>query len=121
MANREVIFVYGSLRRGMRMHQLLAKADYLGLTCTTAQYTLYHSGSWPAAVTGGGIAIRGELYEVSKNKMLEIDNYEGHPRLFRRTRIVLAGSQVAFMWIYVCNVDSLWEIIPTGDWTRVVQ
>ena len=53
--------------------------------------------------------------------MLEIDNYEGHPKLFRRTRIVLAGSQVAFMWIYVCNVDSLWEIIPTGDWTRVVQ
>jgi len=103
------------------MHQMLAEADFLGLTCTTAHYTLYHSGSWPAAVSGGVNAIRGELYQVSRNKLLEIDAYECHPEMFQRTPIVLAGSQVAFMWIYVSKVDSVWEIIPTGDWTTVVQ
>ena len=103
------------------MHPMLAEADFLGLTCTSPQYTLYHSGSWPAAVNGGENAICGELYRVSGNKLSQIDAYEGHPELFQRTTIVLASSQVAFMWIYVSKVDSRWEIIPTGDWTSVAQ
>jgi gamma-glutamylcyclotransferase (GGCT)/AIG2-like uncharacterized protein YtfP len=80
-----------------------------------------HSGSWPAAISGGVNAICGELYQVSRNKSPQIDAYECHPEFFQRTPILLAGPQVAFMWIYVSKVELVWEIIPTGDWTTVVQ
>ena len=61
MAAVESIFVYGSLRKGMAQHALLADARFLGPAATQPEFTLLDTGHWPAAITGGRTSIIGEM------------------------------------------------------------
>ncbi|MEC7502077.1 MAG: gamma-glutamylcyclotransferase family protein [Planctomycetota bacterium] len=112
------IFVYGSLRKGMTQHAILAGAQFLGSAMTKPEYTLLDAGAWPAAVRDGNTAIVGELYEVKPNKVSEIDRYERHPNFFCRQKIMLADEIMAWMWIYVSEVHPSWLRIEDGCWRQ---
>jgi gamma-glutamylcyclotransferase (GGCT)/AIG2-like uncharacterized protein YtfP len=62
-----VLFVNGTLMRGLALHENLAGADFLGEASTAPCYRLHsigdhHPGMYE--VQEGGVAIAGELYEV---------------------------------------------------------
>ncbi|MBC20119.1 MAG: gamma-glutamylcyclotransferase [Planctomycetaceae bacterium] len=116
MTDVESIFVYGSLRTGMPQHSLLAGARFLGETLTLAEFTLFDTGEWPAAITGGKTAITGEVYAVPKDRLVEIDRYERHPSFFRRTQVMLADRRSAWMWIYVAQIQPHWRSLDCGCW-----
>ena len=110
------IFVYGSLRQGMTKHAILAGAEFLGPAITQTEFTLFDTGPWPAAVHKGTTAIVGELYDVNRHKLIEIDRYERHPDFFSRQAIVLAGGLKAWIWIYISELDPSWPPIKNGCW-----
>jgi len=62
--SRRLLFVYGSLKRGLSRHHFLAEQTFFGDATTLPDYALYDFGDYPA-MTAGTQAVHGELYEVS--------------------------------------------------------
>ena len=118
MCDRETVFVYGSLRRGMAQLHLITGAPFLGYGSTADTFTLYDSGDWPAAITTGVTAIYGELYDLSTQELALIDAYERHPHFFCRKRVKLADRRITSIWIYTLDIPEHWKRIGTGDWVR---
>lgn len=71
------LFVYGSLMRGGEAHSKLRGSRFLGETRTLPRYQLKVLGKdFEAIVPGGNDAIPGEVYQVSFEKLLELDDWE---------------------------------------------
>ena len=103
--------------RDFDAHWRLRDATFLGDFQTAAEFTLYHCGAWPAMVHAGVTSITGELYEIPIKSLRMIDSFEGHPDLFCRQPIKLAG-QPADAWVYTAKISPDWQVIPCGCWTN---
>ena len=85
-------FVYGTLKRGGRYHDLLAAQKFIGEACTVAGYTLYQPADYPGMVysdedTEG---VTGELWKVSEICLAKLDALEGlTQKLYKRIPISL--------------------------------
>lgn len=77
----KTIFVYGTLKKGLRWNFLLGDSKCLGKGTITAQ--LYSLGSIPGITKGAGI-VHGEVYEVSERTLGHIDELEQHPTWYKR-------------------------------------
>lgn len=87
------LFVYGTLKRGGGNHYYLRHGNFLGeyytvpgygLTVTTLPYLLEDEegpGCW------------GELYEVDRFTLFDIDNLEGHPTWYKRKEISIINPE----------------------------
>jgi gamma-glutamylcyclotransferase (GGCT)/AIG2-like uncharacterized protein YtfP len=112
------IVVYGLLRRGARMSNLLSGAEYLGEVVLDG-YRLFDLGDYPGAVPGEGV-ITGELYELASPAVLDLldeaERVDADPPLYRRV-LVEAGGAPAWLYVYAGPVEiSAW--ITSGDWFR---
>jgi len=112
------IVVYGLLRRGARMSNLLRGAEFLGEVALDG-YRLYDLGDYPGAAPGEG-TILGELYELASPAVLELldeaERVDADPPLYRR-ELVEAGGTPAWLYVYAGPVEaSAW--IRSGDWFR---
>ncbi|MHC4971420.1 MAG: gamma-glutamylcyclotransferase family protein [Planctomycetota bacterium] len=112
------IVVYGLLRRGARMNNLLDGAEFLSEVVVDG-YQLFDLGDYPGAVPGEGVII-GELYELASPAVLDLldeaERVEADPPLYRR---VLVEADGAPAWLYVWAgpvEESGW--ITSGDWFR---
>lgn len=75
---QSVVFVYGSLKRGYALHHLLRTAQFLGPARTQPLYRLFDLGSYPGLVEWpDGREIHGELYAVTPQNLLLLDDAEG--------------------------------------------
>lgn len=94
------VFVYGTLLRGEASHALLEGARFVGEAITAPRYTLHDLGDYPGLVEGGATAVEGEVWSVGEELLARLDDFEGHPELFRRAPIALAGARdvVAYFW-----------------------
>jgi gamma-glutamylcyclotransferase (GGCT)/AIG2-like uncharacterized protein YtfP len=112
-----LVFVYGSLKRGMANHQQLQGAHWVG-RATLEGLSLHDLGPFPMAVADASAMqpLQGELYRVSAELLLQLDRFEGAPRLYERQRRTLAdGAQV---WIYVGRASQVRQspVIRSGCW-----
>lgn len=113
------VFVYGTMRRGQRLHQVLARATPLGLARTAAAYNLFDLEAFPAMTEGGSTTVTGELWQADKGTMMVIDAIEGHPEFFVRQEIELADGRSAFAWLlHPGRRDWAIRRIESGDWCR---
>ncbi|MGV3724713.1 MAG: gamma-glutamylcyclotransferase family protein, partial [Actinomycetota bacterium] len=86
-----LLFVYGTLKRGHRLHHHMLEAEFLGSARTTTGFALYRIEWYPAMVTErDGLGVSGELYEASPALLELLDEVEGAPDLFQRVEIELA-------------------------------
>jgi gamma-glutamylcyclotransferase (GGCT)/AIG2-like uncharacterized protein YtfP len=92
-AERELLFVYGSLKRGQANHEQLAGAEFLGAAKTVPGYSLYRVGVYPGLARGGHAAVAGELYRVACTAFRRLDAFEGCPWLYERGRVQLADGR----------------------------
>ncbi len=94
MFPRVVLFVYGTLKRGGRANRLLTGQTYLGPAVTEPHYRLVDLGSYPGLVRDDttGLAVSGELWEVSDCCLAELDDYEGCPGLYSREPVAVVGA-----------------------------
>ena len=110
------LFVYGSLLQGEPAHGYLRASPLLGRVATEAGYRLIDLGDYPGLVVVPGTeAVVGELYDVDTAVRDRLDAYEGHPALFCRTEIGLAGQGRA--WAYLFRGDAREGVaVKGGDW-----
>jgi gamma-glutamylcyclotransferase (GGCT)/AIG2-like uncharacterized protein YtfP len=113
------LFVYGTLKCGGRAHDLLERynSQFLGEFTTDPNYHLYNLGWFPGMVIDemieGGVC--GELYEVTKACLESMDQYEGHPHLFRRENIILCDGSTAIAYIYMQEFSGC-PRVEEGKW-----
>jgi gamma-glutamylaminecyclotransferase len=115
---RRLLFVYGTLMRGEPNHPLLAGASFHGPGRTLPRFELVDLDAYPAMVSGGTAAVAGELYEVDEAVLAAVDDLEGHPRLYRRRRVALAGGGRAEAYLMAREATAGLPRIPSGDWRR---
>jgi gamma-glutamylaminecyclotransferase len=90
----QLLFVYGTLKRGGSNHRQMAGAEFVGSARTTRGYRLFNVGGYPALVRDplGQLEIHGELWKVDADGLAALDEFEGtHEGLFRREPIALAA------------------------------
>ena len=91
------LFVYGSLKRAGRHHDVLqaAAATFLGAAQTVSGYRLIALGEYLALVPappGATDVVQGELYEVPESQLPALDAFEGDAYVRRRLEIRLLVS-----------------------------
>ncbi len=90
------LFVNGTLMRGLALHGNLDGAEFLGEVRTAPIYRLYSIDDLhPAMVetTGDGVAVAGELYQVTDEVWQRVEAGEP-PGLFRGIVVLEDGRQV---------------------------
>lgn len=116
----DLLFVYGTLRRGGGMEPLLEGARRL---ChAEVDGKLLDLGEYPALVPAAAGTVRGELVllpEPVDGWLRFLDEYEGaeYERVRREARAEDGTTYAA--WVYVLRaayVDGSGERIPSGDW-----
>jgi len=102
--NCELLFVYGSLRRGCRAQGLMrhAGARYLGKASVRGR--LFDLGEFPGAVkaTGASALVLGELYYLpcAVRALKSLDRYEGSRYKREVTEVELQSGRRVRAWIY---------------------
>lgn len=111
------IFVYGTLLRGERYHDVLGGAPLVSEGRTAPGFRLVDLGEYPALVRGGEGAVVGEVYDVDDATLAALDQLEDHPRLYQRTPIVLAGDGAA-VEAYLLGAERAagLPVIASGSW-----
>ena len=101
---KNLIFVYGTLKRGHRNHYHLEHCKFMGEAQTSERYLMINVG-FPVILDPNGAddpadriaQVRGELYMLKKGKIEEtmkrLDQLEGEGRMYNRVK----GS------VYVCG------------------
>jgi gamma-glutamylcyclotransferase (GGCT)/AIG2-like uncharacterized protein YtfP len=115
---REVVFVYGTLRKGYGNHRLLEEGNafFIGDAVTEEKYKLTASGIPFVSKSEPICQIKGELYNVDGPTLRRLDQLEGHPNFYYREQIpVLVGDKMVYAWIYFCDTHS-GTVIPSGDY-----
>ena len=103
----ELVFIYGTLRRGCWRHDLLERlgAEYLG-EAEAEGYTITVRGGAPMMVPVRGCRALGELYRVPRDALRELDEEEVTTGLYERRRIrVKAGGRAVEAWAYLGKVS----------------
>ena len=108
----QLVFVYGSLKRGFALHSLLQGQLCVGNAVTEPWYRLFDLGSYPGLVEWpDGLAIRGEIYQVDRKCLWRMDEAEGvADRLYVRRRIRLQAefeSSDVHAWFWLNAVQGL--------------
>jgi len=114
------IFVYGTLKRGHRLHHHLAGQCFVGQARTRPEYRLVNCGWYPALIESSpGRSIDGEVWEVSGETLECLDEVEGVSNgLYIRRVIALQApfdDAPVMTYFYLQSIDGLSDC---GDeWT----
>jgi gamma-glutamylcyclotransferase (GGCT)/AIG2-like uncharacterized protein YtfP len=116
-----VLFVYGTLMKGMRNHLYLEKAKFLGRFQTKPEFELLYNGSIPAAKAGVE-TIWGELYEVDEATLASLDVLEEvNEKLYEKKEIEVDGKRATiYLGGTIFNSDT-WEHVPNGDYKALIE
>lgn len=93
----DLLFVYGTLKRGLANHHQLSGARFVA-EARMEGVDLHDLGPFPMAIAGEGLA-HGELYRVDGEHLARLDRFEGVPRLYGRHLMPLSDGRPA--WIYL--------------------
>ena len=90
----QLVFVYGTLKRGHQRSHALAAQTFIGPATTAADYRMYDLGSYPGLIEvapGSGDQIQGEIYQISPTCLRQLDQIEAVDQgLYERRKIRLA-------------------------------
>lgn len=116
-----LVFVYGSLKRGYPLNQALSRSLYVSKATAGPQYTLLEGDMFPFLVERKGIGARGELYLVDDRTLEDLDRIEGHPNFYKRKQIKITDEfgqeRTAFAYIHPDN-RRMTDLVETFEWGR---
>lgn len=119
MVDREgtqLVFVYGTLRKGGALHASLAGAECLAEGTIEAELFSADDRWFPLVRPGDGTVI-GEVYEVTPTTLERLDFIEGHPAFFERklAEVDFGHGEMFRAWVYWGpNIPR--TRIASGDW-----
>lgn len=110
-----LIFVYGTLMRGMDNHWHLKDSPFVRSTQTDEGWKLYSLGL-PFMVPSAYGKVWGEVYEVSPEVLQHLDMLEGHPHFYTRTPLKLQ-DRVTLVEAYIHSTPPRGaQLIKSGSW-----
>jgi len=128
-----LLFVYGTLMRGMRNHALMDGCKFIDRAMTLG--TLYHLGGFPGfrhpideigveGLSGDDAkkyyAVYGEVWEVPELKVPQFDRFEGVPHLYTRDVVrVYTMDDIelqANIYVYATDPSEYAQPIEGGQW-----
>lgn len=100
-----LLFVYGTLKRGLRNHRLLTDEEFLGEAITEPRYRVIDLGPYPGLICdeANGLAVKGELWAVAERSLRKLDQFEGVPETFIREPVAIAGRAGEVVYAYFWN------------------
>jgi gamma-glutamylcyclotransferase (GGCT)/AIG2-like uncharacterized protein YtfP len=109
---KQLVFVYGSLKRGYALAPLLAREDFRGEAATKPWYRMFDLGSYPGLIEWpSGLEIHGEVYAVSASALSRLDEAEGVAEgLYVRRPVALQGEwldQPVEAWFWLGRVAGM--------------
>ena len=112
--------MYGTLRRGQSNHHHLAGARWGGEQRLSGA-RLHDLGPFPMAIASpetAADAVQGELWWVDGAMLHQLDQLEGHPRLYERQARQLDNGQRA--WVYLGRPRQVRyaPVVADGRWPR---
>lgn len=125
---KEMIFVYGTLRKGFSLHRYLSdKARFIGNG--TIRGRLYDLGSYPGVLPTEAGEVQGELYELEDgpkhldilDRIEDFDPKNPERSLFIRalTEVRLSDNETIQAWAYFLPSKPLGaRLIVDGDYQR---
>jgi gamma-glutamylcyclotransferase (GGCT)/AIG2-like uncharacterized protein YtfP len=123
-SSRELVFVYGTLRRGGSDHFRMASAKFITSGLITGR--LYQVSWYPGLVLDdAGDEIAGEVYSVDSDMLGKLDSFEGistddtEGSEYRRVSTNVyhpdGGELTAWVWEWL-GIISEDNRIQTGNW-----
>jgi gamma-glutamylcyclotransferase (GGCT)/AIG2-like uncharacterized protein YtfP len=119
------VFVYGSLLSGLGNHTLLERhrAINRGPATLKGKYEMLDLGSFPALVDSKTPnAIKGELYTVGPRGLKALDQLEGHPNFYKRTRVAVLNevghTVLCQTYILATTPQPRSGKVVSGDWAE---
>ena len=115
--DREILFVYGTLKRGQPLHYLLEKAVFLGEGWVKG-FLLFDLGDYPAVRPGNSSRkVYGELYAIPPDLLKILDQVEDE--YYRQKIPVFTSQGVVKAWIYIYKENlPLKLLLPKGRWEK---
>ena len=123
----DVVFIYGTLLRGLERAHLLEQAEFLGPA--TAPGRLHALGAYPGLLEGSGTVV-GELYRIDEQTRAQLDRVEGFDpanpddSLYQRRPIharLIATGETLNAQTYLYNLDvPEGSHIRQGDYRRLI-
>jgi gamma-glutamylcyclotransferase (GGCT)/AIG2-like uncharacterized protein YtfP len=100
----QLIFVYGTLKRGQKANHLLGKRRFEREARTLPNYRLLDLGDHPGLieVEGAGVAVKGELWWIYPAAFPDLDAYEGAHNDYGRRPIAIQDcneSVIAYFFL----------------------
>lgn len=122
MSKKNLVAVYGSLRKNMGNHGLLENAEYLGEFTTEPIYNLHSLGGFPGLKKGGNTAVVMEVYEVDEPTARRVDALEGYDpnsndNTFYDKEMIETPYGEAGVYFYVRDLRPE-SIVESGDWRQ---
>ncbi|GAA5117630.1 gamma-glutamylcyclotransferase [Luteolibacter yonseiensis] len=126
MSDPQLVFVYGTLRRGGSNHFRMAGAEFIASGTITGR--MYRIDWYPGLVLdGAGDEIQGEVYSVGPEQLAALDVFEGlsageiEGSEYRRSRTVVIGRDSrpidAWVWEWLGITDES-QRLRDGDWLK---
>ena len=126
----DLVFVYGSLKRGHSNHHLLATARFEG-EAQAPGLTLHDLGPFPMAIAAAQpeagsatdpetLPVSGEVFAVDAETLKRLDRLEGVPRLYQRQRLALLDGRLA--WVYLGQPHQVRHVpaLAAGCWPALL-
>ena len=117
MPASHLIFVYGTLKRGLCRAHFLAGQHFVGVARSLPLYRMFNCGSYPGlrSAPQDGLSIVGELWSVDSECLARLDREEGvHEGLYARQAIEMAApfpaqlaSSTCEAYFYLPSVEGL--------------
>ena len=123
MPDSKLLFVYGSLRKGLGNHSFLRheNVSYLGNFVTEPEWTMYSLGGFPALTEGGDTAIVGELYSVPEDVYRAIERLEGYPSFYQRKSLTTPLGEAEVYYITDLDKYGRDDVVECGDWWKYLS
>ena len=107
------MFVYGTLLSGQGNNRFLTGSNLLGESSVKG-FNMVSLGAFPACIPSDGDGVVfGEVWEVDKDTLSNIDRLEGHPHFYHR-EVVQTDFGDAYM--YIQDGRDKGDPIPGGSW-----
>lgn len=105
-----LIFIYGTLKKGESNHSHMKGSKYIGNAKSVKKYIMhpYRNSDFPCLFNESGkYNIEGELYKVSDEKMVQLDYFEGVPNLFDKEKIDVIDEfkNIIKANVYFCKLE----------------
>jgi gamma-glutamylcyclotransferase (GGCT)/AIG2-like uncharacterized protein YtfP len=117
----DLVFVYGTLKRGGLLHHYLRYAEFVA-EVELHDHRMYNVGFCPAIAASEGGVVTGEVFEVEPWTMGILDGVEG--MAYRRTIVTLdlpgRGERQVYTYVWRGHVDDMPEV-EGGVWDATAR